>query len=58
MKIKPIEPNPITFKRTIKDPHIKRNKIVNIGLSCLTSFGLGFGVGRLTCDKFQRGKTC
>ena len=54
MKIKPIEPKPITFKRTIKDPHIKRNKIINIGLLCLTSFG----VGRLTCDKFQRGKTC
>ena len=57
MDIKPLDPSPICFKRTIRDPHWRRKKIIDICLISVGSFGLGFLTHKLINDKFE-GRKC
>ena len=52
--IKPVEPNSVSFGRTIRDPHGRRNKIIEAIILVGGSIGVGFILYKLLTDKFEK----
>jgi len=54
MKVEPVRPNSIVFRKTIKDPHGKLKRLLEAIILSGSGFALGYCLCKLKQDKFEK----